>query len=100
MDLENTLIKNTLQLWYNQVRGEVIEINIEETFSNITLKVGKANPRLVNLTGKSQYFQKIISGINVGEKILAKFYISSNKKNDRYYTTATLLEAIKTDEAF
>jgi hypothetical protein len=91
MDLENTLIKNTLQLWYNQV---------EETFSNITLKVGKANPRLVNLTGKSQYFQKIISGINVGEKILAKFYISSNKKNDRYYTTATLLEAIKTDEVF
>jgi hypothetical protein len=95
MESESTLIKNDLQVWYNQVRGEVVEIEFGEKFSNITLKVGKANPRLVNLTSKSDYFIKIVEGVYVGEKILAKFYISSNKKNDRYYTTATLLEIVR-----
>ena len=92
MELENTLIKNDLQIWYNQVRGEVFEIELGEKFSNITLKVGKANPRLVNLSSKTEYFNKIVEGIELGEKVSAKFYVSSNKKNDRYYTTATLLE--------
>lgn len=95
MELENTLIKNDLQVWFNQIRGEILEIEVGEKFSNITLKVGNSNTRLVNLSSKTEYFNKITAGVNIGEKIVAKFYISSNKKNDRYYTTATLLEISK-----
>lgn len=93
MDLENNMIKNNLQLYFNQVKGEVVEVEYGERFSNLTVKVGHNNPRLVNLVAKTETFKLLTNNIKIGDNIVAKFYLSSNKKNERYYTTATLLQA-------
>lgn len=88
----NDFNKNQLQLYFNQIKGEISEINIDEKYSNITVLVGHTNFRLVNLVAKTMMFNNLIGDFKVGDKIIAKFYISSNKKNNRYYTTATLVE--------
>lgn len=92
MDLENNMIKNELQLYFNQVKGEVVEIEEAEKYSNITVKVGHNNTRLVNLVAKTESFRLITNKVKIGDNVIAKFYITSNKKNERYYTTATLLQ--------
>ena len=92
---ENKFNKNKLQLFFSQIKGKITEINFDDKYSNITIEVGHSNPRIVNLVAKTTNFNEIVSGLKIGDKIVAKFYISSKKKNDRYYTTATILEAQK-----
>jgi hypothetical protein len=92
MDLENNMIKNNLQLYFNQVKGEVVEIEEGEKYSNITIKVGHNNPRLVNLVAKTESFKLVTNNVKICDNVVAKFYLTSNKKNERYYTTATLLQ--------
>jgi hypothetical protein len=96
MENENSQFnKNQLQLYFNQVKGEIVEINLDELYSNLTIKVGHHNSRQVNLVAKTSTFNNIISNLKLGDRIVAKYYLSSNKKNDRYYTTATILDAQK-----
>lgn len=84
--------KNERQLYFNQVRGVIEELNDGDKFCSITLRVGHENPRQVNLVLKKPEFDKIKDIHSVGEKVSVKFYIVSRKKNERWYTTATLLE--------
>ena len=93
--LHNQFNKNQLQLYFNQIKGEIAEINIDELYSNVTLKVGHHNSRVVNLVAKTPTFHNLIGNFKVGDKIIAKYYLSSNKKIERYYTTATLLDVQK-----
>jgi hypothetical protein len=93
--LNNQFNKNQLQLYFNQIKGEIVEVNIDELYSNVTLKVGHHNSRVVNLVAKTPTFKNLIANFKEGDKIIAKYYLSSNKKNDRYYTTATLLDVQK-----
>jgi molybdopterin-binding protein len=93
--LHNQFNKNQLQLYFNQIKGEIAEIIIDELYSNVTIKVGHHNSRIVNLVAKTPMFHNLIGNFKVGDKIIAKYYLSSNKKNERYYTTATLLEVQK-----
>ena len=93
--LNNEFSKNQLQLYFNQIKGEVVEINIGEAYSNVTLSVGHQNSRQVNIVAKNLVFEKIMENIKIGDKVIAKYYLTSNKKNERYYTTATLLECFK-----
>ena len=95
METQNEFSKNNLQLFFNQIKGEIIEINKDEIYCNITIKVGHSNYRLVNLVSKTVFFENIIKNYKINDIVTAKFYITSNKKNDRYYTTATLLELQK-----
>jgi molybdopterin-binding protein len=92
--LNNEFSKNQLQLYFNQIKGEVVEINIGEAYSNVTLNVGHKNSRQVNIVAKNLIFEKLMKNIKIGDKITAKYYLTSNKKNERYYTTATLLECL------
>jgi hypothetical protein len=85
------MILNDKQQIFNQVKGEIIEINIGEDFSSLTLQVGHSNFRNVNLSCKTHNFNELIQSKSIGDKVLVQFYISSNKKNDRWYTTANLL---------
>jgi hypothetical protein len=87
-----SLIKNTKQLQYNQVKGIIEELNESDIFCNLTVKVGHDNTRLVNLVCKKENFSAIKSKIKVGDKVVAKFFISSKFKFERWYTTASLLE--------
>lgn len=85
------MIKNDKQIYYNQVKGEINEINICDDYSSVTLRVGRENYRNVNLSCKTQFFIEMIRKYSLGDKVMCQFYLASNKKNDRWFTTATLL---------
>ena len=92
---ENKFNKNKLQLFFNQIKGKIVEINFDDKYSNITIQVGHSNPRLVNLVAKTINFREIVKDLKKDDNIVAKFYISSKKNKERYYTTATILDAEK-----
>ena len=83
--------KNEKQLFFNQLKGCIAEIQFGEKFSNLTLQIGHENVRSANFCMKSNLFADIMDGYNIGDIVSVKYYISSNKKNERSYTTATLL---------
>ena len=88
------MIKNDKQVHFNQVKGELIEINLADDFCNIVLRVGLSNERNVCLSTKTEYFKNIFKDYKIGDKLIAQFYIVSNKKSDRWYTTAYLLDLV------
>lgn len=87
--------KSEQQKIFNELKGELIEINFGEKYSNITIKVGHNNFRKVNFVAKTDYLKEIILAFSLNDKITVKFYISSVFKYERYHTTATLLEIEK-----
>lgn len=93
--MEETLIKTDKQSIFNQVKGVIEEINLGDEFCNITLKVGHENMRMINFTIKRIQFDDVLKNYNIGEKVSVRFYISSRKKHDRWYTTATILDVRK-----
>lgn len=93
--MQETLIKTDKQSIFNQVRGVIEEINQDDEFCNITLKVGHENVRMVNFTIKRAQFDEVLKDKQLGDKVAVRFYISSRKKYDRWYTTATILDVHK-----
>jgi hypothetical protein len=87
--------KNPMQVYFNQVKGVVCEIDVQERFSNLTLNVGQEVMRKVNFVAKTPYFQEQTAHIKVGDTVCVKFYLTSNSKNNIWYTTATLLTVEK-----
>ena len=85
-------IKNEKQIYYNQVKGVVTEINEEDEYCSITLDVGHENIRKLNLSMKRVQFDTLCKGLFLGKKILAKFYVVSRKKTGRWYTSANILD--------
>ena len=57
----------------------------------VALQIGHENVRSANFCMKSNLFIDVMDGYNIGDIVSVKYYISSNKKNERWYTTATLL---------
>ena len=90
--MEEAVIKNDKQVFFNQIRGEIFEINVEEKFSNVVLQIGHENTRHASFVIKTELFKQYEPGLNVGDKVTIRFYISSRKKHDRWYTTATILD--------
>jgi hypothetical protein len=88
--------KNGKQLFFNKIIGLIHEIENDERFSNLTLKVGHENKRFASFCMKTDLFLELIKGYIVGEKVVVTYYLSSNKKNNRWYTTATLLTIDRT----
>ena len=93
--MEENVIKNDKQVFFNQIKGTVNEILQEEKFSTISLSLGHENFRHAAFVYKTALFEKYKDSINLGDKVCIKFYLSSRKKHDRWYTTATVLEIIK-----
>lgn len=93
--MEDFFIKNDRQIAFNQIRGVISEINEGDVFCNITLKVGHENLRYVNFTMKREQFNTFSKNHTLGEKITVRFYLSSRKKHDRWYTTASVLDIQK-----
>jgi len=88
--------KNGKQLFFNKIIGLIYEIENDERFSNLTLKVGHENKRFASFCMKTDLFLELIKGYMIGEKVVVTYYLSSNKKNNRWYTTATLLTIERT----
>jgi hypothetical protein len=89
--------RNESQSTFNQVKGVLVEINIpqEETasFGSITLDVGRSAKRKVNLVCKLDMLKKL--NLQLGWLVMATFYISSKKKNERWHTVANVLQVDK-----
>jgi hypothetical protein len=95
---EHISIKNDRQLYFNQVKGKITELNEDSDFCSITVSVGHENPRDVNLSLKKAHYDRISNGLNLGDRILARFYVVSRKKAERWYTSANLLDVQKISE--
>jgi hypothetical protein len=90
--MQESLIRSDKQVFFNQIRGSIDEINEGSDFCDITIKVGHENKRLVNFTMKRPQFEEIAKNHSIGEKVTIRFYISSRKKHGRWYTTASVLD--------
>ena len=88
--------KNEKQVYFNQVKGVVDEIITGEVFCGITIKVGHESTRHVNFVMKKSYFDSITNLIQKGNKVAVKYYPTSKKKYNRWYTMLNVLE-IKQD---
>lgn len=93
--MESAIIKNDKQLFFNQIKGLIHEMNESEDFCNIVLEVGHENNRYVSFVTKKFRYDQIKSDLTIGEKVCIRFYLSSRKKHDRWYTTATVLDIQK-----
>lgn len=91
--MQQSEIKSDKQIFFNQIRGVVEEILADERFTTVALKVGHENHRNIALVSKNDTFDKFRHIFSIDNKVLVKFYISSRKKHDRWYTTATILDA-------
>lgn len=86
---------NTKQVYYNQVRGEIIEVIDTENFPSIVLEVGHENKRFVNICFKSEMLKKLLESYKLGDFVTIKFFVSSRFKHGRWYTMANALEIIE-----
>jgi hypothetical protein len=91
--MQQSEIKSDKQIFFNQIRGVVEEILPDDRFTTVALKVGHENHRNIALVSKNDTFDKFRHILSLNNKVLVKFYISSRKKHDRWYTTATILDA-------
>lgn len=87
--------KNDKQAYFNQIRGEVTEINNDTDWCSLTLKVGHENCRFVNLVAKKINFDKYVGETKIGDKVCVFFYLTSKFKSGRYYTSAHILQVVK-----
>lgn len=83
--------KNEKQLFFNQIKGSVVEINIGDDWCSFTINVGHENTRLVNLSIKKTQFDSLDYKYKVGEKVLIKYFLTSRFKYGRWHTTANIL---------
>jgi hypothetical protein len=86
--------KNDRQVYFNQIKGAIEELNPGEAFCSITLRVGHENTRLVNFTIKKPYFNELSKAKKIGDKVTVRFYLSSKYKNNRWYTMANVLDVL------
>jgi hypothetical protein len=93
--MEETVIKNEKQVFFNQIKGEICEVNVEDKFCNVVLSLGHENVRHASFVTKTELFNGYKDTINLGDKVMIRFYISSRKKHDRWYTTASILDIQK-----
>ena len=89
------MIKSDKQIYFNQVKGVIDELNDSDTFCNITLSVGHDRTRQVNLVAKKELFKEIQGKYEVGQWIGFKFFLYSRYKHGRWYTMANILEVIE-----
>ena len=89
------MIKTDKQIYFNQIKGIIDELNISDTFCNITLSVGHDRLRQVNLVVKKEMFEQICQNYQIGNWIGFKFFLSSRFKHGRWYTMANILEIIE-----
>jgi len=92
MNSINTNVQNV----FNEIKGRIIETERGELFSNLTISVGNHNNRNVNLVCKTSLYNNLVhEKFKINDKVKIRFFLSSSKKHDRWYTNANILEIIK-----
>ncbi len=80
-----------LQFNYNEIKGVVFELNDDVSFCSISLNIGYDNTRSVNVVCKKSQWEEFSKNLKTGDKVAIKFYIVSNHKHNRWYTSARIL---------
>ena len=89
------MVHKTQQVYYNKIKGALFEINDFEDFSSVTLKVGHAAKRTVNVLCKKDKIDIIKNDYTLGEEICISFFVSSRFKHSRWYTNINCLKIEK-----
>lgn len=87
-------IHSDKQLFFNQIKGEITELNSGDKFCNLTLKVGHEKTRFANLVAKKEIFDIIAENNKIGDFVTIRYFISSRFKHGRWYTMANVLEVV------
>jgi hypothetical protein len=85
--MDNSFNKNERQLFFNQIKGELVEISKQEKFSYIVLNVGHENKRLICLHIKNLYFDDLLKDRVIGDKVTVRFYLRSVKRANNSWST-------------
>lgn len=83
--------KSDKQVSFAECKGVICEFNDAEKFCSITLTVGHVNTRSVNFVTKKEEFDLYQTNYKLGDKVVCKYYLVSNKKNERWYNNPILL---------
>lgn len=83
--------RNDKQVYFNQVKGNITEFNDGITFCNITLSIGHESVRYANFALRKEEFDKLTNEFKIGDKVVVRFYITSKKKNEKWYTMCNML---------
>jgi len=85
---------DTKQVYFNQVKGVISEINDTLNFPSIVLEAGHENKRHINILFKPELIKEVIKNYKLGDYIAIKFFVSSRFKHDRWYTMVNALEIL------
>jgi hypothetical protein len=89
--------KNEKQVFFNQVKGRIEELNDGDRWCSITLLVGHENQRLVNLCLQKDQYDKYKATYKIGQKVSVRFFLTSRFRHERWHTTANVL-SIESEE--
>ena len=84
----------TKQVYFNQVKGVIIEVNNTTKFPSVVITAGHENKRAINISFKPELIQQVLQNYKLGDFIAVKFFISSRFKHDRWYTMVNALEVM------
>ena len=82
----------TKQVYFNQIKGTIYEINNTPEFPSIVLTAGHEITRFVNISFKHDLIQEVLINYKIGDTISIKFFVSSRFKHKRWYTMINALE--------
>lgn len=88
LDFEN---RNEKQTRFAEIRGAVSEFNQNGEYCSLTLLVGHEKLRNVNIVTRIKEFTAIREKFNLGDMIVCRYYPSSVKKKDKWFTHLILL---------
>jgi hypothetical protein len=91
-------IKNDKQIHYNQIKGNITELNDGIEYCSVTLKVGHEKVRDVNVSMKKEQFDAIKDVVSINQRVLVKYFLVSRKKHDRWHSSANLIELLVDSE--
>ncbi len=83
--------KNAKQIYFNHIKGVISELNDAPEYCSVTISCGHENIKQVNLGAKKEQFDKLKLLYKIGDRVNCGFHIASNKKGERWYTSAILL---------
>lgn len=87
--------RNEKQLNFNTIKGVFEELNDGDDWCSITLNVGHEKKRFINFALKKPHFDEIKGIHELGSKVVVIFYLTSRYKNERWYTSANVLQVDK-----
>ena len=88
LEFEN---RNDKQTKFAEIRGVISELNDNGEYCSVTLMVGHEKLRDVNVVTRAKEMGEIKAKFNLGDMVTCRYYPSSRKKNDKWFTHLILL---------